>query len=141
LSSLSPLQAPEPLYLAAQLVREMGLPDRRLLEFSYGRSRSVSTSSAATLRSADACPLLPAGCGHKTHKTRLLDDVGGVAVQALLQSGGVGVLEDMSERLRQLACVFDRPRLEPPTAMGRRLRRRSCNEAVTHCCGMPSLAV
>lgn len=109
----SSLQAPEPLYLAAQLVREMGLPDRRLPEFSYGRSRSLSTGTGVTLRSADAFPPLPAGRGHKTHKARVLDEIGSAAVNALLQSDDAEVLKDVSERLRRLACVFDRP-VEPP---------------------------
>lgn len=133
----SSVQAPEPLYLAAQLVREMGLPDRQLPEFSYGRSCSASThtSPGATLHNADG--LLPPprpGLG-----TGAVDEIGSVALKALLRSEDTAVLEDVSQRLQRLACSISTPRATaPPAGMGRRIRRRSADGGAMRC-GMLSL--
>lgn len=129
-------QAPEPLYLAAQLVRDSGLQGRQLPKFSYGRSATASTGPGAVFADADAdadaFPLLPAG---RSFRTEAVDEIGSAAVRALLQSGDADAFDDVPGQLRRLACAFERPRgaPPPPAGMGRRVRRRSCDEAAMHC--------
>jgi hypothetical protein len=138
------LQAPEPLYLAAQLVRDTSLPRQQLPEFSYRRSHGAGGgpgapaggSPGAHLPDADAFLPLPAG---RSLRTDAVDEIGCAAVRALLQSDVADAFDDVPGRLRRVACTFDRPLgAPPPTDMGRRIRRRSCNEAALRC-GMLSL--
>ena len=138
------LQAPEPLYLAAQLVRDTGLTRRQLPEFSYGRScgagggpgAPADGSPGAHLPDTDAFLSLPSG---RSLRTDGIDEIGCAAVRALLQSDVAEAFEDVPGRLRRVACTFDHPGGAPASAdMGRRIRRRSCNEAALRC-GMLSL--
>jgi hypothetical protein len=115
----------------------MGLPDRSLPEFSYGHSCSASTSTSpgATLHDAEAFPPSP----FPALETRAVDEIGAAALKALLRSEDTTVLEDVSERLRRLACSIAAPRAVAPTAaMGRRIRRRSADGGAARC-GMLSL--
>jgi hypothetical protein len=137
------LQAPEPLLLAAQLVGDMGLHRQQLPEFSYGRVGAGGDPGAPTggnpgahVRDTDAFLPLPAG---RSLSTEAADEIGGAAVRALLRSADAEALDEVPGRLQRLACAFDRPRGAPPPAgMGRRVRRRSCDEAAARC-GMLSL--
>jgi hypothetical protein len=124
------MQAPEPLYLAAQLVKEMGLQGQELPEFSYGFSHSTCSSPGLSLHRADALSPLP-NCASETGAG---DEIGSAALKALLESEGTAALDDVSERLQQLACSFARlQKTAQPMSMGRRIRRRSCDDGAIRC--------
>lgn len=99
------LQAPEPLYLAAQLVGDMGLARCQLPEFSYGRARSAGGGAGSPAHNAEAFPPPRS----RFVITEADDEIGSAAVRALLQSCDAAALCEVPEQLRRVAFALDRP--------------------------------